>query len=184
MRRVRPLARHAVALLVGAVALTACAEPPTREINQAQGALDAARAVGAEAYARTEFQAADAALKKAHAAVAERDYRQALGFALDAREQARAAAREAAAAKARAATEVSLAIQTTAHGIETARTRLTAASVSRDLRTRLAPELDALTKDLQEARSSVAAGDYPRAAERTRGIDTRLAALLNQLPKR
>ena len=90
---------------LGAAVLVACAEPPTREISQAQGALDAARAAGAEAYARTEFQAADAALKKAHDAVAERDYRQALSFALDAREQARTAAREAAAARARAATE-------------------------------------------------------------------------------
>jgi len=166
-------------MLVGAIVLAACAEPPTREIGQAQGALDAARAGGAEAYARPQFQAADAALKKAHAAVAERDYRQALGYALDAREQARTAAREASAARARAATDVAHAIQTTARGIETARARLTGPQ-----RARLGPALDALAAQLQEARSAVAAGDYARAAERTRVIDERLAALAAELSRR
>ena len=110
---------------LGAAVLAACAEPPTREISQAQGALDAARAAGAEAYARTEFQAADAALKKAHDAVAERDYRQALSFALDAREQARTAAREAAAAAAPAPPPTwPQAIQAAARASRRARTRL------------------------------------------------------------
>ena len=83
LRHVAPDARLAVTLV-------ACAEPPTREISQAQGALDAARAAGAEAYAKTEFQAADAALQTC----ARRRQRArlspgALGFALEAREQAR-----------------------------------------------------------------------------------------------
>jgi Domain of unknown function (DUF4398) len=171
-------------MLVGAAVLAACAEPPTREISQAQGALDAARAAGAEAYATTEFQAADAALKKAHTAVGERDYRQALSFALDAREQARTAAREAAAARARAATAVALAIQTAARGVETARTRLAGPSGTRELRARLGPALDELITQLQEARSAVAAGEYARAAERTRAIEERLAAVVADLPRR
>jgi hypothetical protein len=183
MSRARPLARRVAALLVTAVVVAACAEPPTREISQAQGALDAARAAGAEAYARTEYQAADAALKKAHAAVAERDYRQALSFALEAREQARLAAREASAARARAATDVAQAVQTAARGVETARARLATPAASRELRTRLTPALDALTLRLQEARSAIAAGDYARAAERTRAIETQLAAVAAQLPR-
>ena len=183
MPRVRSIARSVAAMLVGAAVLVACAEPPTREISQAQGALDAARAAGAEAYAKSAFQAADAALKKAHAAVAERDYRQALSFALDAREQARTAARDAAAARARAATTVALAIQTAARGVETARTHLAGPTGTRELRARLGPALDELTTQLQEARSAVAAGDYPRAAERTRAIEERLAAVLADLPR-
>jgi hypothetical protein len=174
----------AAALLLGAAVIAGCAEPPTREISQAQGALDAARAAGAEAYARAEFQAADVALKKAHGAVAERDYRQALSFALDAREQARTAAREASVARARAATEVAQAIQMAARGVETARGRLAGPGAGRDLRARLGPALDELTTQLQEARSSVAAGDYARAAERTRAIAERLAAVTADLPRR
>jgi hypothetical protein len=179
MLRLRSIARRAAAVTLGATLLTACAEPPTREISQAQGALDAARAAGAEVYARSEFQAADTALKKAHGAVAERDYRQALGFALDAREQARTAAREASAARARAASDVAQAIQTAARGVDTARARLTGSQ-----RARLAPALDELTTQLQEARSAVAAGDYARAADRTRAIQERLAALTLDLPRR
>jgi len=184
MPRVRSIARSVAAMLVGAAVLVACAEPPTREISQAQGALDAARAAGAEAYAKSAFQAADAALKKAHAAVAERDYRQALSFALDAREQARTAAREAAAARARAATEVALAIQAATRGVETARARLAGPTGTRELRARLGPALDELTTQLQEARSAVAAGDYTRAAERTKAIEERLAAVSADLPRR
>ncbi len=183
MPRPRSIAR-AVAPLVAAMLVAGCAEPPTREISQAQGALDAARAAGAEAYARTEFQAADAALKQAHTAVAERDYRQALSFALDARERARTAARAASAARARAATEVAQAIQATARDVDAARARVTRPGAGRELRARLVPALDALTAQLQEARSSVAAGDYARAAERTRAIAGRLAALTADLPRR
>jgi hypothetical protein len=177
MARRRSLLRHLAAAVLAVPILAACAEPPTRELSQAQGALDAARAAGAEAYAHTEFQAADAALKKAHAAVAERDYRQALGFALDAREQARTAAREAAAARARAATDVALSIQTAARDLDALRARLSAPATTGALRARVAPALDALTTQLQEARSAMAAGDYGRAAERTRTVRDRLSEL-------
>src|SRR5688572_14820112 len=34
-----------------------CAEPPTREMDQAQGAIDAAKAAGAEKYAADEYTA-------------------------------------------------------------------------------------------------------------------------------
>jgi predicted S18 family serine protease len=167
-----------VAPLCLAAVLVACAEPPTREINQAQGAFDAARAAGAETYAKTEFQAADAALKHAHDSVAERDYRGALSFALEAREQARAAVREAAAARARAATEVSQDIQTVGRAIAAAHTRLAGPAAPRDARARLAPALADLDAQLQEARSATAAGDYGRAAERVRWLQARLAELM------
>jgi hypothetical protein len=184
MSRLRSYARRAAVILSGAALVAACAEPPSREISQAQGALDAARAAGAEAYARTQYQAADAALKKAHVAVGERDYRQALSFALEAREEARTAAREAAAARARAATDVALAIQTTLRGIESARSRLAGTGVSRELRARLGTALDQLASQLQEARSAVAAGDYARANERWLAIHDRLTALTAELPAR
>lgn len=177
MSRARALVRHVAALIVAAAAMTACAEPPTREMNQAQGALDAARAAGAETYAKTEFQAADTALRRAHEAVGERDYRQALSFALDARERARAAAREASEARARAATEIAQRIQTAARTLETARTRLTGPAAPRETRARFEPVIEALTTQLQEARSAMAAGDYGRAGERTHALETGVADL-------
>jgi len=73
-------------LVVTLLVLPACAEPPSKEINQAQGALDAARAAGADQYATDEYRAAASALKSANDAVTQRDYRLALNFALDSRE--------------------------------------------------------------------------------------------------
>src|SRR4026208_898399 len=58
--------------------LCACAEPPSKEMNQAQGAIDAAKAAGAEAFAPMEFTAAVDALRHSEEAAAQRDYRQAL----------------------------------------------------------------------------------------------------------
>src|SRR5207302_10523983 len=60
------------------LAATGCSEPPQKEIDQAQAAVDLARTAGAEIYATEEYAAAAAGLQKAHASVDQRDYRQAL----------------------------------------------------------------------------------------------------------
>ena len=71
-------------------------------MQQAQGAIDAARAAGADAYAHTEFTAAQDALKQAREAAGQHDYQSALNHALDSRERAQNAAKEAADRKATA----------------------------------------------------------------------------------
>src|SRR4029453_10565178 len=81
---------------------SACAEPPNKELHQAQGAIDAARAAGAEQYAPTELAAAVKALDQATSAVAQRDYPLSLAPAHDRRERAQNAAREAASGRAAA----------------------------------------------------------------------------------
>ncbi len=65
-------------------------------MQRAQGALDAARAAGAERYAADTFKAASDALQRSRDAVTQHDYRLALSQALDSRERAQDAAREAA----------------------------------------------------------------------------------------
>lgn len=65
-------------------------------MDQAQGAIDAARAAGADRYATAQYQGAVQALASAHTAVEQRDYRLALNHALDSRERAQSAAKEAA----------------------------------------------------------------------------------------
>src|ERR1043165_445912 len=72
------------ACIVAAVLVTACGDPPNKEMDQAQGAIDAARAAGADRYAATEYTAATDALKRSQDAVGQRDYRQALNEALTA----------------------------------------------------------------------------------------------------
>src|SRR5690606_1094530 len=88
-----------------------CAEPPRKEMDQAQGAIDAARAAGADVYATDELSQAVSALTRADEAVAQRDYRQALSHAIDARERAQTAARDAANRKAEARSEADRAVQ-------------------------------------------------------------------------
>jgi len=96
----RPWCRTVLACLL-AVLAAACTSPPNKEMDQAQGAIDAARAAGAERYAPAELAAATTALQNAHDAVEQGDYRLALNHAIDSREQAQNAARVAADTKAR-----------------------------------------------------------------------------------
>ena len=64
-------------------------------MDQAQGAIDAARAAGADRYATEQYEAAVKALENANAAVTQRDYRLALNYALESRDRAQTAAKEA-----------------------------------------------------------------------------------------
>src|SRR5688500_10357092 len=84
------------ALLFSVSLFVACAAPPTREMDQAQGSIDAARAAGADRYATEQYDAAVKALQNAQEAVGQRDYRLALNYALDSRDRAQRAAKEAA----------------------------------------------------------------------------------------
>ena len=81
--------------IAAALMLSACAEPPNKEVDQAQGAIDAARAAGAEQYAPQELAAAVTALNQSREAVTQGDYRSALSSALDSRERAQDAAKQA-----------------------------------------------------------------------------------------
>ena len=83
----------ALALILAVLLAVGCAEPPSKEMNQAQGAIDAARAAGADKFATDEFNAAVDALERPNEAVAEGDYRLALNHALDSRERAQNAAK-------------------------------------------------------------------------------------------
>ena len=171
------------ALLSAAAALlcATCAAPPNKEMDQAQGAIDAARAAGADRYATTEYSAATEALKNANAAVAVGDYRLALNFALESREQAQNAARGAADAKARVRAEVERAITEITAIIAQSRTRITAAERARVARRLLqAPRADLAAAEaaLQKAGEAVAAEDYLLAREALDGVRERVNAAL------
>jgi len=73
----------------------ACAAPPDKELHQAEGAIAAAKTADAERYAPDELRAAETALHNYDAAVAARDYRQALRLAMDAQVSASEAAKRA-----------------------------------------------------------------------------------------
>jgi hypothetical protein len=156
----------APAWLLAAFTLVACADPPNKEMDQAQGAIDAARAAGADRYATAEFKAAGDALKQAQDAVTAGDYRLALNYALDSRERAQNAAREAADTRARLRGDVERSMAEFAPRLAQANARLQAAQrarlPARTLRA-AADDLAAANADVQKAGEAVKADDYPAA---------------------
>lgn len=137
-------------------------QPPDKEMQQAEGAIEAARAAGAPDYATDEFAAAVTALDRARKAAADRDYRQALNDALDARDRAKTSARQAADNMAAARVDADRAVAAAAASLEAVRKRLL------DLDTRASgrglasarQSVDASANRVQEARAAFNTGQY------------------------
>ena len=166
-----------VVLLVLSLLVSGCSgSPPQKELDRAQGAIDAARAAGAELYAADPFNAATSALKQANDAVTQGDHRLALTRALDAQDRAQEAARGAADGKARARSEAEAAMTAAAAAVQRLNTRVTteAARVPKN-------DLPALKKDaasaeeaLQKARAALSTGAYLDAREAARTLITQV----------
>jgi hypothetical protein len=178
MLRVRCLA------LIIAILSASCAEPPSKEMNQAQGAIDAARAAGADKFAATEFTAAIDALKRSEDAVAAGDYRQALSHALDSRERAQAAAKMAVEGRADARGQAERAIAEVATLWSRAQAQLKnpelARSNARPLKAARATVADA-EKMLQEARAALKTEDYAGVNTSLNGAAAKLQAALAEI---
>ncbi len=175
--------RAALACLLVVLA-SACTSPPQREIDQAQGAIDAARAAGADRYAVTEFAAANTALKNANAAVEQGDYRLALNHAIDSREQAQNAARVAAdtRVKLRGDIERSMA-EVNALGTQI-RAWIASPASARTPRTRRTAQqvVTQSTADVQKAGSLMQSEDYAGAQKVLDGSRERLQKVLPATP--
>jgi len=156
------------------------ADPPDKEMQQAQGAIDAARAAGAGDYARDELAAAELALKNAHDAVDQRDYRLALTSALDSRARAQNAAMQASEQKAAARSDAERLLATTSTALARAHTRLRTAQAARSAPHTLTAArraLDDADQGLQEARTSFGGGDYNGTIKTLKDVNTRLAGV-------
>jgi hypothetical protein len=174
-------------LLATLLVVPACAEPPNKEINQAQGALDAARAVGADQYAADEYKAAAAALNAANDAVTQRDYRLALSNALDSRERAQNAAREAAETRARLRGEVERSMAEVAALLAQANGRVAAADKLKVPRRALREAqqlLAGVNDDVQKAGAAMQAENYAAAQPALIGIKERIAKVIALLDER
>lgn len=153
--------RQTWVLIVCVTALvTACADPPTREMDQAQGAIDTARAAGAAEFAGEELGAAEAALARSFQAVEERDYRQALSHALDARERAQISARQAADEKARVRTEADRALRAAETDLARTRARLEAADIAPRALEAATAAMSSAEADMASAQEAFDQGNY------------------------
>jgi hypothetical protein len=175
--------RPAVALCALLIC-AACSAPPQKEIDRAQGAIDAARAAGAEQYATEPFNAATTAMTQTHEAVQQRDYRLALSRAIDANERALEAAREAANGKARAQADADAAVNRAATSVRQLEERLKAAEAAhlppRESESARRAHAEA-QKAVQEARAGMSAGSYIQVLARTKGVPERITAEIRTL---
>jgi hypothetical protein len=170
--------------LITAILSASCAEPPSKEMNQAQGAIDAARAAGADKFASIEFNAAIEALKRSEEAVVARDYRQALNHALDSRERAQNAAKLAVEGRADARGQAERGIAEVATLLSRAQAQLKDPYIARVNPPQLkAPRATIAAAEgmLQEARTALKAEDYPAVAKALNGTAARLQAALTQI---
>jgi len=169
--------RFVSAVIVASCLSGACSSPPDKEIEEAAEAIDAARAASADTYSKTEFTASTEALKNAHAAVTDRDYRQALNYALDAKARAQTATRDAAERKAAAKLDADRALRNAALALVDAQARLKSAQAARKPPKTVAA-LRKATADaegpVQEARAAFERGEYPRVLQMLEGPAARL----------
>jgi hypothetical protein len=173
-------------VIVISCVMPACGDdPPNKELQQAQLAIDAARTAGADRYAKDEFTESQHALTRAQSAVVARDYRQALNDALDARDRAQTAAKDASDKKARAKADADRAIHNVALAIIDARSKLRSAEGARRaprLTSALRRDIAEAEKHVQEARTAFERGDYLDTLQRLAAPAARLhgsAALLD-----
>jgi len=166
------------------VLATACTSPPNKEMDQAQGAIDAARAAGADRYAPTEFAAATTALKNATDAVAQGDYRLALNHAIDSREQAQNAARVAADTRAKVRGDVERSMAEVKALITQVNAWIASPAATRTPRTRRTAEqvVTASTAEVQKAGSVMQAEDYAGAQKLLTATKERLQKVLPAAP--
>jgi len=161
-----------------------CATPPDKEMNQAQGAIDAARAAGADKFATAELTAATDALKRSEEAVAGGDYRQALNHAIDSRERAQNAAKLAVDGRADARGHAERAIAEVATLLTQAQTQLKSGEFARlNARALRAPHatVAASEKRVQEARAALKAEDYAAVTKALNGAAAELQAALVEI---
>jgi hypothetical protein len=153
-------------------------------MDQAQGAIDAARAARADRYATTEYEAAVTALKRANEAVAQRDYRLALNHALDSRERAQAAAKEAADQQAALRSGAERRLGELTALLDQANQRLAAAEAARmPRRALMAPRaaIAAASGSLQKAGTEIHTGDYQASQARLSASAAQLRAAMTEL---
>ena len=172
------------AWLVVVLVAISCAEPPHKEMDQAQGAIDAARAAGAEQYAAAEFTAAKKALAQSNEVVTARDYRLALNYALESREQAQNAARTAADTRAKLRGDVERSIAEAKSLIAQARARMdgpSGAQIPRGTRRTAQQRLKQLEGELQKADASLQAEKYKEADQLLTGIKRQIQSVVTTI---
>jgi hypothetical protein len=154
--------RRFFTVLLPLLALSACDQPPTKEIEAAEAEVDQARQAGAERFAPDRWREAQTALAAARAKVQQKDYRAALSAANDAADKGRLAVQGVATAKAHAVRAAELAqreIGIFIEEIEQARQEAIVAKVPDEAFVDVEPRLAEVKEGLQRVADTLGKGD-------------------------
>jgi len=172
------------ALCLALLLMSSCAAPPNREIADAEAALKAAQAAGAERYAVDSYRQAAEAYRSANTAVTFGDYRLALSRALESRQLSQAAVSTASDAQAHARdevlqsmTQVATLLARTSAELDAAERRRVPRTVLRDVRQTLA----LVDADVQKASAAIKLQDFEGAKVTLTGVKARLDKALASL---
>lgn len=155
-------------------------------MDQAQGAIDAARAAGADRYAADQYRGAVQALASAHTAVEQRDYRLALNHALDSRERAQSAAKEAASQQGVLRSSAERRLGEVTALLDQTRQKLKAAETARVPRRSLVIARSAVGDAegaLQKAGTEIQQGNYRESQERLAESASKLQSAIAEIDK-
>ena len=153
--------RRILALVVP-LALTACDQPPAKEIAAAEAQIEQARQAGAERFVPDRWREAEAALGAARAKVQQKDYRGALSAANDAAEKGRGAVQAVAAAKANAKGAAELAqreIGVFLEEIDQLRQEAVTAKVPEEAFAEIQPRVDEIREGVQRVTDTLSRGE-------------------------
>ena len=147
--------------------MASCSEPPTAEHDQAIASLAAARTAGAATYAADDFAAAQDFLKRYDEFVAQRDYKQALNAALNARDRGFDAAKASATKQQALRDDAAKQIAVIELDLKAAEAALTVAPRSAARRSeKLRQTRKATTAAMQEARTLLGNGELTKAGKK------------------
>lgn len=172
--------RRFFAVLLPMAALSACDQPPNKEISAAEAQIEQARQEGAERFVPDRWREAQAALATARAKVQEKDYRAALSAANDAADKGRLAAQGVATAKAHAMRSAELAqreIGIFMEEIEQARQEAAAAKVPEEAFVDVEPRLAEVREGVQRVTDTLAKGDVLEAQKASAELRAQAADL-------
>jgi hypothetical protein len=169
---------------LAALVVSACGAPPNKEIADAEEALRSARAAGAERYAPDAYAAAMEAYRLANEAVTAADYRLALNHALESRERAQSAGREAADLHTRARDEVHRSMADVATLLARAAAQIDEAErvgLPRQVIRAAHEAVAQVNDDVQEAGAAVRAENYAEAEPVLIDVTARLTGVVTSL---
>lgn len=173
-----------IVLCLAVAGMSACAAPPNREIGDAEVALKAAKAAGAEHYAPESYAQAAEAYRLSNLAVSEGDYRLALSRALESREHSQSATRESADLHARTREEAFKSMMEVTNLLAHATTEVESAEgrrVPRPLLRQVREALAVVADDVQKASAAMEKEDYVSAKAMLTDVKARLDKALTSL---